>query len=407
MGIGTDHDGRLRYIDRMCSALEGPDAAVGCFLSYSHDDDLAMNGVATEIRTRIQLLYQAKTGRSIRIFVDRADIGWGIDWRDSITESVRNATASIPLITMNYFNREACREELMAYYSSANAIGVTQLVLPIVLAGATRISDSDPREEVRIIERLQFESLEEAWPRGFSSPEWLTALNKITEKLILALEAAEVRIAELESPQILAADVVRREPNDIDSNDPFEEIDGDSGVYLLLQEFSEASAKFAEVSPKAMEDLGTFSAALGESLGDFNAVTNKAVLRQKSILAARQLEGPSLQLEKSGTDFLTHVSAADGALRQVVAIVGDFDVRIMRESLNDQLSNIRAMVEDATEGVDLTEMDQVVEMVKLVGSMNVSLRRSIRPGHSGLAAIRDSMKIILSWRDIPLLTQSS
>ncbi len=128
-----------------------PSETVQGFLSYSRDDNVAMNNIADEIKSRIEGLYRAKTGRRIQIFVDRHDIGWGEDWRERIAESVRSATAFIPLVTMNYFNRLACREELMAFYNSARILGVTDLLLPIVLAGSRSISDSDPREEVRVI----------------------------------------------------------------------------------------------------------------------------------------------------------------------------------------------------------------------------------------------------------------
>ncbi|MGW2624832.1 toll/interleukin-1 receptor domain-containing protein [Micromonospora taraxaci] len=392
----------------MSPSIDGSAEVVRCFLSYSRHDNEAMNGIADEIKARIEGLYLAKTGRTIRVFVDRHDIGWGEDWRSRLAESVRTATAFIPLVTMNYFNREACREELMAFYSSAKALGVTELILPIALAGSRSISKDDPREEVQIIERLQFENLEDAWPYGFSSPQWMTALNAITNKLIVALERAENRIAEIEGVEP-AAQISGAHPSVVSGgkeplrpgNDEVE--DEGAGLYDLLHDFKESLAKFSQASPKAVGYAEEFSTALGGVLEELNAASDRQSMQQRSIQAAYRLREPSSQLEVAGTETLSYVSDADGALRQIISGVRSFDVPVLHQQLNETLGEVHETIERASSGTSPEEMDQVVEMLKLAGAMNVSLRRSIAPGLRGLSALRDAMKVFMSWRDIPLI----
>ncbi|WP_435587791.1 toll/interleukin-1 receptor domain-containing protein [Micromonospora aurantiaca (nom. illeg.)] len=380
---------------------------VQCFLSYSRDDSAAMNNIAEEIKQRVEGLYQAKTGRSIRVFVDRQDLGWGEDWREKLAEAVKNATAFIPLVTMNYFNRTACREELMAFYNNAKILGVTDLILPIILAGGRFISEADPREEVRVVERLNHVSFESAWPRGFSSPEWTSAINEAVDKLIPALERAENRIAELEGQEAQTAAVPATVPS---SRPPAESSDNDDsdgsdeegavegGLYYLMHEFNEQCEKFGDVAPKTLEDLQEFMDAIIKAVESLNTATDKRSLTQRSTIAANAIQGPSSRLADTGTSMLNHLSAADAALRQIVGEVGSFDTPVVHESLRTALANTQNIFEGADEIPE--QMDQIVEMVRFFQSMSVSLRRAVAPGYKGISAIRDAIKILKSWDDL-------
>ncbi|TDC79508.1 hypothetical protein E1193_18995 [Micromonospora sp. KC606] len=96
------------------------------------------------------------------------------------------------------------------------------------------------------------------------------------------------------------------------------------------------------------------------------------------------------------------MSDADGALRQIISGVRSFQVPLLHDQLDNVLSEVRTLIGQAASGAKPEEMDQVVELLKFAGTMNVSLRRAIAPGHRGLSAPRDAMKILISWRDIPL-----
>ncbi|MEV0136094.1 toll/interleukin-1 receptor domain-containing protein [Dactylosporangium sp. NPDC050688] len=378
------------------------------FLSYSRDDDAVMNGIADEIKLRIEGLYRAKTGKNLKIFVDRQDIGWGEDWRVSIADAVRGATAFIPLVTMNYFNRAACREELMAFYASAKVLGVTDLILPLILAGGRLIDSSDPREEVRIVERLQHESLEEVWPHGFKSPEWAVSMNRITDKLIVALEKAENKIAELEvvSSEQRASYVnasFSRPSNapEVTSGagiefDESEDVEG--GLYYLVHEFQEECEEFGKVAPGALLDVQEFLNVVMVGIEKLNSSTSRQEVSRNSILVANEVLGLSQRLGESGAAMLQHLSTADAALRQVVFEVGETKAPGVSASLREALQEVRSL----TDGMEnLPErLDEMVEMLAFVQRMSVSLRRAFAPGHNGIMAIRDSVKIFRSWDEL-------
>src|SRR3546814_1176065 len=104
---------RARYALPMPS--EAGVAAKG-FMSYVRRDNEVHNEVVDELKHVLEGRFHAATGRELEIFVDRDSIGWGADWRASIRESVQTATFFIPVITMRYFESEACREELLAFH---------------------------------------------------------------------------------------------------------------------------------------------------------------------------------------------------------------------------------------------------------------------------------------------------
>ncbi len=370
--------------------------AVRCFLSYSRDDAEAMNGIAVEIKKRLEGFYRASTGRTLHIFVDREDIGWGEDWREKIAGAVRDATVFMPLITMNYFTREACREELTTFYRNADLLGVTDLILPIVLAGSSRITADDSREEVRIIERLQFIPVEDAWPQGFSSPAWTTAMFDITKKLMTAVERAESRIGTIETAehQPSAPSFDDSDPDDEGEDDPESAV----GLYDLMHDFMESIDGFKEVSPAASADMSDFFDKVAETFEGLNGAPDRRALNQRALAASGPLLEVATRLNSSAGQMLKHVSTADAAIRQVAESVAGSHVPELQDGLRDALASMNEVFEGSE---DLpAQMDQIVRSLKFARGMNVSLRNAFQVGQRGMAAVRDAIKIFRSWEDL-------
>src|SRR5689334_16818015 len=105
---------------------------IRAFLSYARADDEAF-GMVDPLVSKLKALVKVKTGRSLDVFVDRDSIGWGENWRDRLAESVESATVFLPLLTATYLEREACREEFLAFHAKAKVLGVTELLLPVLV----------------------------------------------------------------------------------------------------------------------------------------------------------------------------------------------------------------------------------------------------------------------------------
>ncbi len=98
------------------------------------------------------------------------------------------------MITRRYFDRPACRQELLTFYNGARALSVTELLLPVVVLGHRFITVDNPDEVVRIIAERQYRSLTDAVLAGPGSAEWNRTLRDLVNELIDAVESAEARL---------------------------------------------------------------------------------------------------------------------------------------------------------------------------------------------------------------------
>ncbi|GAA1642263.1 toll/interleukin-1 receptor domain-containing protein [Catellatospora bangladeshensis] len=370
---------------------------VRCFLSYSRDDNTAMRGIADQLKASLTGLYRAKTGRELEIFVDRDNIGWGEDWRNKIASSIRQATVFIPLVTMNYFNRPACRDELIAFYESARIVGVTDLVLPIVLAGSRTLADQNARDEVKIVESLNYKNFERIWIRGYDSPEWLTAVDDLVESLIKAIEAAEQTLVAMEVGSVAAASDLGVSPPSVDVDQvPLEDGGAELGLFDVLESLNDAGSALPLATERALEDLRVFAEVVGESFSDH--VGNGADLQKAGPMIAARVTAPAATVGESGVAFGRLISRIDAELRFFVGELNSFDVPELHATFEVQLNRIRESLEGGDAAVETIR--QVRTYIKLAQSMSLSLRKSLAPALLGITAIENALNTTLTWKNI-------
>jgi cobaltochelatase CobT len=78
-------------------------------MSYVRFDDQYEDGRLTEFCQRLSGEVRLQTGSEFPIFQDRKDIAWGQQWQQRIHESLDAVTFLIPILTPDFFKREACR----------------------------------------------------------------------------------------------------------------------------------------------------------------------------------------------------------------------------------------------------------------------------------------------------------
>ena len=349
-----------------------------CFISYAHADDDQFGGVVERFRRDLASYYQAITGKTLSIFRDRDDIGWGEDWREKIRSSVQGATVFIPMVTMRYFDSEACSEELLAFYNNARQLGVTELLLPVVILGARAISSMDPREEVRLIEALQYVPITEAWMAGFDSSEWRTLMISLVERLERALASAEPALA-------TASAAISHDDADVtdDQADLMAVMAAAEEITPLLGEALEEVQRFIE----AASDLFA-GQTRGLSAGQMNA---------RILAGSARIAPVAKDLESKGTDVLSRISVMDANIRGTVtelrSIQGDFSSQLLDSLLGPQLR-----LENVEES--LQTIDQVVQALKGASVLSSTLRKAIRPATNGIQALRTAVATFGSWADL-------
>jgi hypothetical protein len=169
--------------------------AVRCFLSFTHEDDNLFDGFITPLKEKLQQYCAAGHGRKVDLFLDRETITWGQDWRRGIEKGLDAATVFIPVVTMHYFlESPSCRDELLAFYARAKELGLTDLILPLMVAGHDFLTGDSDDACIRVVEKLQYVDIQEAVVSGPGTAEFRQMIKLVAGKLIKAVEAAENRL---------------------------------------------------------------------------------------------------------------------------------------------------------------------------------------------------------------------
>ncbi len=358
------------------------------FLSYVRLDNEDYLGVADELKKSLEGRFHAATGRKLQIFVDRENIGWGDDWRGRIRESVQAATFFIPVVTMRYFESEACREELVAFYKYAEELGVTGLILPIVIDGADQIRADDPRDDVQLIERLNYKNVNAAWVEGYGSPEWLKAIAGMVNELKVKLADAESRLAEREAESVDEATAGSEGSGDDEMNEE-EEAD----VLALGADFENLTASTKEVQTSFEHFTGATSAMSGV---DFSSGTFQQ--RQSRLVSVAQaLKGPAEEVYVAGSDFEKNVLQTDVRLRAIAEALRSIDA----EQAEEQLQKLVAGFKPTPEMLSVVpQLDELVQAMKMAALTNVSIRKAVKPAIAGLQSINNALDTVNSWQNI-------
>lgn len=380
-----DPGARSEDFDTIRSMTVEAGVAARGFLSYVRKDNEGYTSVVDELKTALESRFHGSTGRRLEIFVDRDAIGWGDDWRAKIRESVQAATFFIPVVTMRYFQSDACREELLAFHQYAKELGVEALILPLVLDGASKISADDPREEVRLIERLNYRNIHDAWLAGYDSSTWLREISWMVQQLESKLTSAETTLSSREASTAESATQVK------DGDDLASSRVADAEA---LRSSLENVTVLTERVHKAIEDFAT----AGGQLQQVNTSGLSAPQRQAAFVrAAHELGGPAKGLAEVGGEFEKQVLVCDSELRAVAEELRAIDVDLAREQLATLVGSLRGMSELANV---VGQLNQLVQALRFAAITNISIRKSVQPAIAGVQSISNAIDTVRSWDSI-------
>ena len=366
--------------------------AIRAFLSYSHADESEF-GVVGPLVSKLKAFVRAKSGRDLDVFVDRESIGWGSDWRASISESVENATVFIPLLSANYLDSDACREEFLAFHSKAEVLGVTELLLPILLFRSSLFGDGTTDDVAQIAESRQYKCIEDAVLCGFQSPEWLQCTRDLAEALLEALTQAE---------NSLLAGAPGTVPPD---EGPHKHADGGDATHDIeesgLAELMTGLETSIERMTAATERLGSAIEALGEVPGKAGELPEDPTPKQVNawtLRLAHEFKGPADTLEVGGRELFDATKSLDEVLvklKQLTNSVGD--IPELSATLTEGRKDLITGFGDLHEVAD--GMEELLETMRPAEVLSVPVRKAMQPARRGFTSIRDSLKLIESWQD--------
>lgn len=278
---------------------------------------------------------------------------------------------------------------MFAFYSNARLLGVTDLILPIIVAGADQISDTDAREEVRLIESLNYKNIESAWLAGYDSPEWRRCVAEMVRDLSRALTRAEDVLATQE------AEAGRSSANGSGDAADAGQLEGEATADV--SSLGERLAKITEETEALGEALRGFADATSGAFPDDASNLSQAQKKAKLLAAAHRLRGPAQAFGDRAATVEQEVAATDAELRALIDELRAINHPQASQHLDELLSSFTSLEEMA--GV-LEQMDQMTEMLKFASVVNVNLRQAIKPAIRGMQSSRTAISTVESWKQL-------
>jgi len=352
------------------------------FLSYARADDKLLEFI-DPFTTSLRHMALADQGRDLDIFVERESVDWGENWQDAIRAGIDSAMIFMPVVTRQYFDRPACREELLNFYNEAKSLGVTSLLLPVVLLGHSYLSENSEDVAVRIISERQYRDLKEAWIAGPQSLAWRSSIVQLAAELVGAATAAE---------RVLAKALSVPGP----SNRFVEAIDDAPGA----SEVSEALEQFAEESPRLVKSLTDILLELTGVIADSDKIGEKSPgeVRQVLLEMASQLQPLGAGFQETGRELESVTTKTDEIMRGYIRYLRENQMYDILESERASLAG----VEEAFEPIAQIEgfVAEFLDQIRPLEISSAPMRNSLRGFREGGTAVRSAIAIMGTWSKV-------
>jgi hypothetical protein len=347
------------------------------FMSYANADDLVLEFIEPFVSS-LRHMVLADQGRTLDVFVDRESVDWGADWQAAIQQGIESAMVFMPIVTRQYFDRQACRDELLAFASEAKARGVPGLLLPVVLLGHTYLAEDSEDVAAGIINERQYRDLKQAWIEGPQSSVWRSAIVRLSGELVSAATAAERALGD-----------VTQTPS----------VRGDAGVDDApgAAEVGEALEFFGDESQRLVGSLTHVLQTVPTILPDPQLLQQMPPAEVRAVLLelASRLQPLGAEFQAKGREFEAITMRTDGTMRGYI--------RYLRENrLDDILERERASLEGADEAFQpIAEVEGVLtEFLEMLRPLEVSsapMRNSLRGFREGGKAVSSGIAIMGHW----------
>jgi hypothetical protein len=299
------------------------------FLSYAHQDDANDRGRVLALAEHLEKELSLISGREIRIFVDRASIEWGDEWRSRINEALNSSVFLIAILTPLYFSRVECRRELVEFHAQSRSRGMEKLILPIQYLPTPGLDLDSPDELRAIAARVQFEDWTELRLADVDGADYRKGVNRLAAFLIQRSEA--VRVVEEESARRRVPEPDQSRPGLIDL---LESVGPKFSTWLShVMDDEVRDAKLQAVHRTYDERLARAPAVQKLAIRHREAV-DSLPLAQESFGLAREYAALTVEMHPIMTNLFRTLRTAPLLLREVEDIedgVAHARVRIERE----------------------------------------------------------------------------
>lgn len=354
--------------------INAHDEEIKVFLSYARFDEENLKFIDA-FKKSIEYNIFSHGGINIKVFLDTDSIGWGEDWQQKIENEVNAATVFIPLLSATYIARKNCRKEFFRFYQTADRLGVTELILPVLLFERSDLFVPDSSDElVSTCSKLNWESIAEAIIEGNDSPVWRKTMAHLARRFTAAYKKAEQTISEDNRTTIPVVNEAERDQDSPGFIEAVADIEEEvTGLVALTEQVTER-----------IKSIGT----IANSSNEIRA-TN---IREANIWAIRLADNfkePCAEIGEFGKSIFVKTQKIDLNIGHVMTIANEDETfSSFADGFIKSLDNL-----EEVKG----QLNSLLHSFDSVENMSAAIRKSLRPAREGLKAIIDSIDIMNTW----------
>lgn len=151
------------------------------FLSYNHADNDYLEGEITDFVDEIANSYEFLYGSKLDVFIDSRSIQWGQQWEQELDRRIESCNIIMPAVTPRYLKSEACRKELFAFKSKADARPNNRIMSLIWQDYGASKDNGDMA--ANIISSFQYENVEDLRGVGVKSPIYRKRAEALAQRI--------------------------------------------------------------------------------------------------------------------------------------------------------------------------------------------------------------------------------
>jgi len=356
------------------------------FWSYVHADDDASHGRIAQLARDIVAEYEMQTAEAIDLFLDRDDLSWGQAWKDVINQALASVAFFVPVITPRFFKSVECRREMTQFTDEATALGVRQLVMPILWVDVPALRMPKERDDLMdAIVDIQWVDWTQLRHAARNSSEYTLAVEKLAKQLVEANAIVD------------QVDLATQAAN---LGEPDAEED-ESGVLERLAEMELAMPEWTTTVEAMSADIRALGHVAEEGTAEIKAggaqtqsFAGRLTLLRK--IAAR-LQGPADDLQAHGEQFISRLVAVDRGVQVLIAgardeVAGDPSARAAFDLYFDSLRNL-----DDEAQVTVINTEGLLQSVVPLQKLSRDMKKPTQSISNGLVRLREGVDVIHGW----------
>jgi hypothetical protein len=367
-------------------------AEVAGFWSYTHADDESdrkrIRGLAEDLKSEYGML----TGDELTLFVDKADIRWGDEWRKRIEHALGGTTFLIPIATPRYFQSEECRKEVLTFMAEAKSAGVPELLLPVLYVDVPELTvdgEASTDEVIRMVAAREWADWREVRLADRESEKYRTGVSNLARQLVeIANELAE-------RPSVVATvgDTHTAVAEEAEGDE--EDAPGLMDRIALAERVVPEWVQTTNDLTSEMQGVEALTTDWGEKMNSIDPGKG-AVARLRMIgQFAADLTEPANRVRELGRKYASQLVDIDSAVQDFIRFA-EADSNAIGDEDKEFFATIENLIGVSEENADA--LKELIGILDNAAGLARDLRKPIGMMKAGLAAMLDALGVMQRWR---------